>query len=379
VGIGRHGRQILGELEQIDGVTLSAICDSDPARLESGQRRAAGARGVGDYRELLEASGPDAIIIATPTHLHRAIAVAAAQAGKHVYCEAPLAHTIEDCRAIATAARAGAKVFQVGFQGRSNPVYKLAWGFYRSGTVRDLVQMRAQSARKTTWRIPTPDLDRERALNWRLDPSVSLGLAGEWGAQQFDVFHWYTGNFPMRITGAGHIALHGEDGRTVPDTIHATLEFPGGTALLYQATLANSYGGEYELFCGSSASIKLAWSHGWMFKEADSPTQGWEVYANRQQFHNDEGITLSASPPFPFPRSGQPCRARLPAWPLRIPDPTDAPACARRPACASGSGIRARNCQTIPLVRMHHPACRLLQVAPSTNPPARPSASAGIG
>ena len=38
----------------------------------------------------------------------------------------------------------------------------------------------------------------------------------------------------------------------------------------------------------------MAWSHGWMFKEADAPTQGWEVYANRQQFHNDEGITLIA-------------------------------------------------------------------------------------
>ena len=45
---------------------------------------------------------------------------------------------------------------------------------------------------------------------------------------------------------------------------------------------------------GSNAAIKLAWTAGWMFKEADAPTQGWEVYANRQQFHNDEGITLIA-------------------------------------------------------------------------------------
>jgi hypothetical protein len=62
----------------------------------------------------------------------------------------------------------------------------------------------------------------------------------------------------------------------------------------YNATLANSYEGMHELFRGTNASIKLAWSHGWMFKEADAPTQGWEVYANRQQFHNDEGITLIA-------------------------------------------------------------------------------------
>lgn len=45
---------------------------------------------------------------------------------------------------------------------------------------------------------------------------------------------------------------------------------------------------------GSNAAIKLAWTAAWMFKEADAPTQGWEVYANRQRFHTDEGITLIA-------------------------------------------------------------------------------------
>ena len=48
------------------------------------------------------------------------------------------------------------------------------------------------------------------------------------------------------------------------------------------------------MFYGSNAAIQLAWTHGWMFKEADAPTQGWEVYANRQRFHNEEGITLIA-------------------------------------------------------------------------------------
>jgi predicted dehydrogenase len=50
----------------------------------------------------------------------------------------------------------------------------------------------------------------------------------------------------------------------------------------------------YEVFHGSNSAIKLAWTAGWMFKEADAPTQGWEVYASRMQFHNDEGITLIA-------------------------------------------------------------------------------------
>ena len=80
----------------------------------------------------------------------------------------------------------------------------------------------------------------------------------------------------------------------MPDTIWCDFDFADGLHLQYQATLANSFEGRYEVFCGSNSAIKLAWTAGWMFKEADAPTQGWEVYANRMQFHNDEGITLIA-------------------------------------------------------------------------------------
>ena len=80
----------------------------------------------------------------------------------------------------------------------------------------------------------------------------------------------------------------------MPDTVWCDLTFPEGVHLQYSATLANSYAGRYEVFHGSNSAIKLAWTAGWMFKEAGAPTQGWEVYANRQQFHNDEGITLIA-------------------------------------------------------------------------------------
>jgi hypothetical protein len=48
------------------------------------------------------------------------------------------------------------------------------------------------------------------------------------------------------------------------------------------------------VFCGSQGSIRLAWSHGWLFKEADAPTQGWEVYATRQEAFGQEGIVLVA-------------------------------------------------------------------------------------
>lgn len=295
IGAGRQGLAAVTELQKLDACRIAGVCDLDQGRIDRAMRRLQGAEGFTDYRRLLDTRKDiGGVIIATPTHEHKEIALAALAAGKHVYCETPLAHTPEDCRAIAMAARnAGSSIFAAGFEGRSNPVYKLARSFFRSDSVRDLITMRAQHHMKNSWRVPANTPERERAFNWRLDKELSIGLAGELGSHQFDVIHWYRSAYPAKIRGSGGVRFH-HDGREVADTVRVDLEFADGVVLQYDATLANSFEGRYELFCGSNASIKLGWSHGWMFKEADAPTQGWEVYANRQQFHNDEGITLIA-------------------------------------------------------------------------------------
>ena len=151
----------------------------------------------------------------------------------------------------------------------------------------------AQSNRKTSWRFPAGEAGSDRAVNWRLDPDVSLGLAGEIGAQQFDVAAWLVGGAPAKVSGRGAIRLH-QDGRTVFDTVSAELVWANGVALQWSATLASSYGGQFEVLHCVNAAIRMAWTHAWLFKEVDSPTQGWEVYATRQQFFNDEGIVLVA-------------------------------------------------------------------------------------
>lgn len=294
IGVGRQGQAIAAELATIEAARVVALCDPDDRRLAAGKRRVPDAAAYADHRELLDKHPAlAAVVVATPTHTHRAIVDDALSAGRHVYCEAPLAHTVDDARAIAAAARKSGRVFQSGLTARSNPVYKLARSFFRSDSVRDPVGLAAGWARKTSWRTPAGDPARDRALNWRLDPDVSPGLAGELGTQQFETFHYFLDRFPIAVTGRGGI-LANADGRSVPDTIACTLEFDRGLCAQYDATLGNSYLGEWELFRGTNAAIRLAQTHGWMFKEADAPTQGWEVYANRQQFHKDEGITLIA-------------------------------------------------------------------------------------
>jgi hypothetical protein len=96
------------------------------------------------------------------------------------------------------------------------------------------------------------------------------------------------GGAPAKVSGRGASVCH-QDGRTVFDTVSAELVWANGVAMQWSATLASSYGGQFEVLHCVNAAIRMAWTHAWLFKEVDSPTQGWEVYATRQQFFNDEG------------------------------------------------------------------------------------------
>jgi hypothetical protein len=81
----------------------------------------------------------------------------------------------------------------------------------------------------------------------------------------------------------------------VPDTIQAVLEFPGGVQGIYDATLANSFDGEYDLLLGSDAAVMMRGNKAWLFKEVDSPLLGWEVYARKDVFYKETGIALVAN------------------------------------------------------------------------------------
>jgi predicted dehydrogenase len=342
VGAGRQGRALLGELQKLEDVNVTAVCDVIASRRRSGLRRAQGAAGFEDHRRLLDEAAVDAVVVATPTHLHRGAVVDALERGKHVYCEAPLASTLEDCRAIVGAGREAQGVLQVGMQARSNPIYALARSFVRSGAVRDLVSFRAQMHEKTSWRFPSANPADEAALNWRLDPALSLGLAGEFGVHQFDVFHWFLNDYPTAVRGAGSLLLH-DDGREVPDTVQCELEFPGGRRLLYEASLANSFEGTYELLHGTMGTIKLAGTAGWMFKEADAPTQGWEVYAIRETYHREEGITLIADATKLARQNELEAGVGLPHPPLyyALTDFVESCAGTKPVVCPAGEGLRA--------------------------------------
>jgi predicted dehydrogenase len=294
VGLGQWGKQILSDLSRLPSAQVAAICETYEPYLRKGQEMAPKALASPDYRQLLDSREVEAIILATPSHLHKEIALAALQAGKHLYCEAPLATALDEAKEIALAAQQAGKLkFQAGLQGRSNGLYRHVLQFVKSGVLGTSVQVFGQWNNKQSWRRAAPAPERERELNWRLSNKTSAGLLGEVGIHQLDFINWYLNALPVEVTSFGS-TLNWSDGRDVPDTAQCVFEYPKSVRAIFSSTLASSFSGSYTLFQGSNSSLMMREKQAWMIKEADSPLLGWEVYARKEQIHNETGICMVA-------------------------------------------------------------------------------------
>lgn len=295
IGFGEWGREIAATLARMEEAELVAVADNYPIMLRRVQRDFPGVTTQSDYRVLLDDPAIQAVFIATPTHLHKDIVIDALQAGKHVYCEAPIAHTMDDARAIARAGREATKqIFQGGLLYRTEPQYRSVFGFVRSGALGQSAMARSQWHMKDSWRRASASGERERALNWRLNSDLSLGLFGEVGIQQVDTASWIFDARPKSVSGFGGV-MFWKDGREVHDTIQAIVRYPGGENLMYDATLVSGFDAMYDLYFGSDSTIILRDSKAWMFKEVDAPQLGWEVYARKDKFYKETGIALLAN------------------------------------------------------------------------------------
>ncbi|MDB6125345.1 MAG: hypothetical protein JWQ71_4338 [Pedosphaera sp.] len=295
IGCGIWGREVLQTLALLPNAPVVAVCDTYEPFLRRAKEAAPKAQTYTDYKKLLEQKDVQGVIVATPSYLHREIVEAALKAGKHVYCEAPLATTVEDAQAIAKAAKAAVKLnFQSGLQMRSDPQRHFLLQFVRSGAMGRTIMARSQWHKKESWRRTSPNAQRETEINWRLRKDQSIGLVGEIGIHQLDLISWFIGGQPTAVGGFGGI-LQWNDGRDVADTIQTVFEFPSGVNLSYDCTLANSFDADYDMIYGTDAAVMMRGNKAWMFKEADSPLLGWEVYARKDQFYQETGIALVAN------------------------------------------------------------------------------------
>ena len=301
IGLNEWGREILKQLallpsDPTHGAHVVAICDNYPAALRRAGKDAPNAQKYDDYSKLLADPNVQAVIIATPTASHKEIALAALAAGKHVYCEAPLANTIDDAKAIAKAARDASKVvFQPGLQQRSHPQIEFLVPFIRAGAIGKYVMVRAQCHHNTSWYRSAPTPEREDALNWRLHKATSTGLIGEEGIHQIDTICSFLQGRPEAVTGFSSTIRAYQDNRDVPDTVQAIFEFPHDVNLLHDLTICNSFEKTYEVYLGVESAMMMRDFKAWLFKESDAHNLGWEVYARHDTFYNETGIALVAN------------------------------------------------------------------------------------
>lgn len=137
IGVGGMGQNHLRSLKEEPDVQIVALCDVDRNHLNAAYEALGDSKckTYADFRELLARDDIDAVLIATPDHWHGLIAVAAANAGKHIYCEKPLTNSVAEGRAVCEAVRANEVVLQTGSHERSNPGPSIARKLINEGRI----------------------------------------------------------------------------------------------------------------------------------------------------------------------------------------------------------------------------------------------------
>ncbi len=158
-----------------NGANIVALCDVDDARGAGSFQAFPRARRYKDFRELIdrEAGSIDAVSVGTPDHIHAVAAMAAIRAGKHVYCQKPLTHTLRECRELTRAAREAGVATQMGNQGHATEGARLTNEWIRAGILGEVREVHVWSDRPgRLWKqgigrpIDTPPVPS--SLDWNL-------------------------------------------------------------------------------------------------------------------------------------------------------------------------------------------------------------------
>ncbi len=272
------------------GFKVVATCDTYDGNLARGKDRIQTMGGntpktFKDYRELLADKSIDAVVIATPEHLHHPMAIAALKANKHIYLEKPVAHTIEEGFEIQHLAEKSNRVLQVGTQNRSNTLYQKAKEMIAQGMIGDIHYVRAFWYRNSApdnpaWRYNIPpdaneqntdwgkflggakkrEFHKGRYYQWRLYWDYSGGISTDLLVHQTDITNFVCGKkLPSSCVSSGGVYRWADatDDREVPDTFSALYEYPGKFHINYSCYFGNVKYGYGEQFMGNEGTIEV--------------------------------------------------------------------------------------------------------------------------
>ncbi len=284
-------------LEQEDlNVQITAVCDIFDAHakdaVSSFSTDTVSVKRYRTYKELVQSPDVDAVIIATPDHWHAPMAIAALEAGKHVYVEKPMTHNIKETYDLKTAAENSTAVFAVGHQHRQTQSFLTAQDVIKKNILGHVSLIQANTNRNDdngAWQYaiheaaspstidwnqfignaPYTDFNLEHFFRWRKWWAYGSGLSGDLLSHDYDRVNCVLNmGIPSSVMSSGGIYTH-RDGRNVPDVFQANMEFPDfstgtsqeagkeqGMTLVYSATLGNNYGRK-TLLMGHDATMEL--------------------------------------------------------------------------------------------------------------------------
>ncbi|MEC3880439.1 Gfo/Idh/MocA family protein [Parapedobacter sp. 10938] len=257
IGFGSRGGGVANVIKSIPGVKVGAYSDIRKEQLDLAGKRFPQATAYKDYRALLDDKSVEAVVIAVPEYLHFPVAVDALQAGKHVYLEKTMTHTIDEAnQLVALAGRHSAQAMQIGHQYRYYQLYHKVLEVIKKGYIGEVKQYECQYHRNSDWRRPVADPSMERQVNWRMYKEYSGGLMTELCAHQVDILNWFNGSHPLSVVAMGGID-HWKDGRETYDNIRALYAYPNGVKAHVSSILSNAYRGYSIRVLGTRGTIEI--------------------------------------------------------------------------------------------------------------------------
>jgi len=281
IGVGDRGTELVHWALNCPNVDLVAFADIYTRRLTDAKRLVPGATTYLDHRRLLDDKSIDAVVIATPQHLHCEHFVNSIQAGKHVYQEKTMAFTIDHAKRMRSVYHSAPNLtVQVGHQSCSSGQMRDALNFLATGYVGKVTAVRMHMYRNTPhgkpqwarpvypdmnpenvlWssflgEAPKHDFDANRYINWRFFWDYSGGNVYENMCHQLSF--WYRAlnlQIPKAVTMTGGTYLW-KDGREVPDTMNVALEQPEEILVTWDSAFGNNQLGVAEDVLGTDGTI----------------------------------------------------------------------------------------------------------------------------
>jgi predicted dehydrogenase len=272
VGVGGRGAYLANQFAKVgqadNSCQIVAVADVYEKR-----KREVAARhkcdGYLDYREIVNRSDIDAVVVATPDHWHARVALEAMDQGKDVYCEKPMTHSIDEGKQLVNTVRETKRVLQVGSQTTSALQWHTAKQYIADGAIGQMLMSQGsyhRNSKEGEWNYHIdaeagPEAKGENYIDWKM----WLGSAPKrpYNADRFfrfrkywdysggiatDLFFhvvaplnicWPQPQYPSRVSAMGGIFVF-KDEREVPDTFNLLADFPAGHSLILSSSMANS-------------------------------------------------------------------------------------------------------------------------------------------